>query len=125
MASQVKLSGPIFTDPVAPMEHIGRQIDAALADEGVVLVRQYLHDKLKHPTGHYEGQVSTRDTEDGSILTDNGVVYGPWLEGTGSRNQTTHFRGYSSFRKAAQALNDAAEGIANEVIARNIGELTR
>jgi len=31
-------------------------------------------------------------------------VYGPWLEGTGSRNQTTNFKGYKSARLATAAL---------------------
>jgi hypothetical protein len=37
-------------------------------------------------------------------IHDSGVVYGPWLEGTSSRNKTTRFRGYSSFRKVKQWL---------------------
>ncbi len=31
---------------------------------------------------------------------DSNVVYGPWLEGVSSRNQTTRFKGYAMFRNA-------------------------
>jgi hypothetical protein len=39
-------------------------------------------------------------------IDDGGVVYGPWLEGTSTRNATTRFKGYASFRRTAQWLND-------------------
>lgn len=32
-------------------------------------------------------------------ILDNNAVYGPWLEGTGSRNETSQFKGYATFRK--------------------------
>ncbi len=37
-------------------------------------------------------------------IDDGGVIYGPWLEGTSSRNQSTRFKGYASFRRTAQRL---------------------
>jgi hypothetical protein len=40
----------------------------------------------------------------GVVISDRGVVYGPWLEGTGSRNQTTRFKGYASFRRVRDWL---------------------
>ena len=44
-------------------------------------------------------------------LTDGNVLYGPWLEGTGSRNQTTRFKGYASFRRTGQWLEKEAPRI--------------
>ena len=38
------------------------------------------------------------------IIHDSKVIYGPWLEGISSRNQTSRFKGYSLFRKAHQQL---------------------
>lgn len=40
-----------------------------------------------------------------ALITDGGVIYGPWLEGTSSRNETTRFKGYASFRKTVEWLS--------------------
>jgi len=52
------------------------------------------------------------------VIDDSNCVYGPWLEGTSSRNQTTRFKGYSSFRKTGQWLQKQAPKIANAHTAR-------
>jgi len=38
-------------------------------------------------------------------IHDSGVVYGPWLEGTSRRNNTTRFKGYRSFRNTKSWLD--------------------
>jgi hypothetical protein len=59
-------------------------------------------------TGHYRrnvsGSVSTRSLK--GTITDGGVIYGPWLEGTSSRNRTSRFPGYASFRRTSQWLQE-------------------
>jgi len=37
-------------------------------------------------------------------ISDNGVIYGPWLEGVGSRNATTRFKGYANYRRNVQQI---------------------
>jgi hypothetical protein len=44
-----------------------------------------------------------------------GPVYGPWLEGVGSRNATTRFKGYRAFRKAANALERHIEDLGDRI----------
>jgi hypothetical protein len=66
---------------------------------------------LKNPTGYYHSRL---DSNRHGLMSggkgfsvefhDSGVVYGPWLEGTSSRNQTTRFKGYSVFRKTRDWL---------------------
>jgi hypothetical protein len=58
----------------------------------------------KASTGHYRRNVVGKQRGLVGIITDSGVVYGPWLEGTGSRNKTTRFKGYKSFRRTKQYL---------------------
>lgn len=53
----------------------------------------------KHSQGHYLGNVGSEIGHLNALISDGGVLYGPWLEGTSSRNQTTRFKGYASFRK--------------------------
>lgn len=55
-------------------------------------------------TGHYRRNLhGTVDGLNGRI-DDGNVIYGPWLEGVSSRNKTTRFKGYHSFRLTAQWL---------------------
>lgn len=78
----------------------------------------------KASTGNYRRNVHGRVSNLEGILTDGGVVYGPWLEGTSRRNQTTRFKGYGVFRKtrtwiekhvAPKVLDDVARKAAAEL----------
>lgn len=55
-------------------------------------------------TGKYTMPVVVPDPLTDTVVTMNLATYGPWLEGTGSRNLTTRFKGYHSFRLAAQIM---------------------
>ena len=89
----------------------------AVAIEGEHDVHGRLQGSLRHPTGYYESrvQVDPRGQSD-HVISDSGVIYGPWLEGTGSRNATTRFKGYHTFRKVTQELDRKARGIAFRVL---------
>lgn len=72
-------------------------------------IQNTFHTHFKNPTGYYESNVrikSSNEVWDGGY---GGPVYGPWLEGVGSRNNTTRFKGYHAFRKAANALDRRIE----------------
>ena len=56
-------------------------------------------------TGNYRRNISSRVSGMHAVISDGGVVYGPWLEGVGSRNAVTRFKGYGSFRRVGQWLN--------------------
>lgn len=74
-------------------------------------VKGTFHVSFKQPTGYYESNVRVHNNSevwDGGLA---GPVYGPWLEGVGSRNNTTRFKGYHAFRKAAQALERRIENM--------------
>lgn len=60
---------------------------------------------------------------DETVVTTENATYGPWLEGTGSRNATTRFKGYHSFRMAAQTLNGMAEDIASTAYEPYVAEM--
>jgi hypothetical protein len=49
-------------------------------------------------------------------IDDGGVEYGPWLEGTDSRNQSTRFKGYHMFRKTATQLRKDAKSVMNAAV---------
>jgi hypothetical protein len=80
---------------------------------------------FKHPTGYYESQVkTTRAAADTDRVWDSGVVYGPWLEGVGSRNfPVTRFRGYSHWRRTKELTQARAPQIAERAVASHLPEM--
>ncbi len=58
--------------------------------------------EFKPATHYYENNITVDRIADGALVHANAVVYGAWIEGTSSRNQTSRFKGYHLFRKAAQ-----------------------
>lgn len=109
------VSGPLFHSDaqVAGMLH---EIEQDIAQRGWQLVQANLASSLRHPTGYYQSQIRVEAIPEGRAINDGGVVYGPWLEGVGSRNRTTRFKGYFSFRRATQQLDDEAVSIAMPIV---------
>lgn len=62
-------------------------------------------------TGYYESQIRwSRLGRLHAVAWDGRIVYGPWLEGTGSRNHpVTRFRGYHSAEDATREVNRTLE----------------
>lgn len=66
----------------------------------------------QHSTGNYRRHLHTVQVgPHEAMIGDGGVIYGPWLEGTGSRNQSTRFKGYAAFRRTTQWLNTKADRV--------------
>ena len=74
-------------------------------------------------TGNYRRNVGGKRTGLEALITDGGVVYGPWLEGTGDRNATTRFKGYFSFRRTAQWLQGQSRRVMEWHVSRLAKEL--
>lgn len=121
----VTYKGAIF-DGSAPkqVEIILERSTEEVAQETYDAVRARLASVLRHPTGYYQSKVQIdRGSSANPKVNDGGVVYGPWLEGVGSRNKTSRFKGYRTFRTVAQEMNAKAEAIAQKVVDREIGRL--
>lgn len=105
MATTITKRGPLFDGRAkayvrAYVDEAEQQLARTAGDD----VHNTLHHVLRHPTGYYESHVTVERNE----VNDGGVIYGPWLEGTGSRNRTTRFKGYATFRRVAQKLQGKA-----------------
>lgn len=86
-------------------------------------VKMRLGQVLRNPSGYYESRVVTDVSADGVEISDGGVIYGPWLEGTGSRNATSRFKGYATFRKVSQDMEKKAVTEGERVLGRKLGSL--
>lgn len=125
MASRVTVSGPLF-DGRAPTIIKGWADDIAgkLGTDAERRVLANLDGSLRHPTGAYRARITLYGPVGGQArVHDRNGIYGPWLEGTGSRNKTTRFKGYASFRRAAQEVDRGAVFLAENVIKSRIHEL--
>lgn len=115
MSFQVK--GPIITGKTAPIvADMLREIDRKVAHRYLDTWRKFLKARMKHPTGHYERNMVVKERRQSFLVTDNRVVYGPWLEGVSRRNRATRFKGYAAQRRAKQAVDKDAVIIAHNVV---------
>ena len=123
MSSTVTMKGPIF-DGRAIMANKAfiREAVADVGGQGEIFVRSGTG-VFKHPTGAYASRINTQVSGDIALVTDSNAVYGPWLEGVGSRNATTRFKGYHFWRKAAQQTQRRAPMITRNLLSRFIGRM--
>jgi hypothetical protein len=98
------------------LNEYAQDIPKVLARMGARLVVSYSKSSFKNVTPYYWNQVRAHPTGGNAWeVDDGGVIYGPWLEGVGSRNApVTRFRGYGMYAKAARVVDGAALGTANE-----------
>jgi len=62
----------------------------------------------KASTGNYRRNLNSRVSGLNAMISDGGVVYGPWLESGG---RGTRFKGYASFRRTADWLDEKKKGV--------------
>jgi hypothetical protein len=111
------VSGPFFDYRAEViMVRGGQRIMRTVAQEADRRV-EILHKAFfRVPTPYYWTQVHAKPRADYWVVTDDHVVYGHWLEGTGSRNRTTRFKGYRAFRLTAQSIRSDLRRIADPAV---------
>jgi hypothetical protein len=95
-----------------------RHLVATVADQASADVHQNADTSFRDPTPYYETQLHRFEQGRQQLVGDRGVVYGPWLEGDGSRNRTTRFKGYRLWRRARQSAEKAVPRLARPILAR-------
>ncbi|HJV15618.1 MAG TPA: hypothetical protein VJ625_17160 [Propionibacteriaceae bacterium] len=102
----VEVHGTFLTgNPLPMVDDFVTEATWVAAGQGLAYWHQALDQSLVAPTPIYETKLMIeRMSAERVVAHDQGMVYGPWLEGTSSRNQTTQFKGYKSARLATAAL---------------------
>ena len=120
--TEVIMTGPLFDG------RMQSQANAAVAEATYKIAQQVSADvhwvldrDIKHPTPYYETQINIRPVAQDLSVNDRGVIYGPWLEGTSSRNQTTRFKGYAAFRRAFAEAKEYAQLMTNKIVSKYLG----
>ena len=120
---RVSASGPMF-------DHRADQLAQAATEEIVSTISRETQNRLvgtmaftfRHPTPYYWTQVWTRKVSPTLHEVDDArsgqpMIYGPGLEGTGSRNKTSRFKGYKIWRHVRQLMQSQASTIAHRILA--------
>ena len=118
------VSGPFFTGQTeAALPRIVQEIQDQVAAQASADVHMLMNRFFRYPTPYYETQVTVQRVSDSTIVHDRGIVYGPWLEGTGSRNATSRFKGYNHWRMATQQATARVPDLAATVLRQHEGDL--
>jgi|SRR5882762_7951775 len=120
----VKKKGPVFDERGAhAVERFTDDATRAVAEAGARMVRMTLNARIRVNTGYYVSHVISEVRGSWGRVWDQFIIYGRWLEGTGSRNRTTRFKGYHSFRDTAIRLDQQSEQILAPLVAKLMREL--
>lgn len=119
------LSGPIFNAAAtdAALDDFLRDAKFDVAAQALAEVATNLDRSIRQPTPYYETQIAADWQGSDRVVHDRGIVYGPWLEGTGSRNRTTRFKGYASFRRATEAVRERVPALVSRALDRALTRL--
>lgn len=115
-----EMSGPLFDGTAAVMaQHMTDEIEQEVALEAGTTLIDALEARMRHPTGYYVSQIDVEPYAGGYRVWDQGVIYGPWLAGRGSRNRPRPgFPGYRHWRIASERVRAMAPEITRRVVNR-------
>jgi hypothetical protein len=116
--------GPLFDGRArAAARDLVQDVAVSVGQAALSEVHQLLDQSIREPTPYYETQITMDRAVDQVRVHDRGIIYGPWLEGTGSRNRTTRFKGYASFRRAAQDVERRVPEIIDRTVRHHVARM--
>lgn len=121
-----ELNGPIFNSgewDIIMAQSIP-EVEDSVADTVLDMWRDTLDYNIRVNRDRYISETRVTRMDDAAVLNDGTSLYGPWLEGTGSRNApVTRFKGYGSARDVAQRAQEDISTIAEPAVAQLVEEL--
>lgn len=122
---EINVSGPVFDGRAerACSELAADAVEVvaeAAEEQAVALMQAYFRD----PTPYYWLQVTTAHPAYlTDVVHDQGVIYGPWLEGVGERNKTSRFKGYHHWRQTRQEIAARVPELVDMVVRDRVAEM--
>lgn len=120
---RVATSGPLFTGVAeAELATAVAAVQREVAEYAEFQWQMNMTEDFQHPSEppRYQSHVNILKRETDLVVNDgypgSGLLYGPWLEGVGSRNATTRFKGYFALRRAANSVQAKTSAIAKPII---------
>lgn len=118
----ITADGPVF-DGRAEMaaEDMAAAAVEAVAEVAEELAVSLMQHYFRRPRPYYWTRVTiTQPAYLTARVHDQGVVYGPWLEGVGSRNRTSRFKGYWHWRQTRQEVASRVPVLVEPVVREHI-----
>ena len=130
----VTSTGPFFRLGAAPViaslhdavSELVAQGERLAKDRAIEVVYSHggAHPDQYRPTGRWLNSLHGEMTGNlEGTIDDSKLIYGPWLEGVSSRNETTRFRGYAVFRHVAGELERRKVDVLVKHIARAVEKM--
>ena len=121
MPYNVHLHGPLFDGVAARESDVAYEaVQKEVASYAEYQWQMNMDASFQNPTGAYQSHVNILRRDTDLVVNDgypgSGLLYGPWLEGVGSRNQTTRFKGYFAMRRARNSVAQKVTAIAKPII---------
>lgn len=117
-------SGPFFDGRAnKAIQDFLDEVTFEAAGEGAELVKDDLRKVIRNPTPIYWTRVRTVESMNGATTYVHNLPYDHWIEGTGSRNKTTRFKGYFAFRRMTQVLRQRIPTIVRRTIRPYLGRM--
>ncbi len=116
-----RMHGPISDGREARwIREYEHDVAEALADDAKDIWVRNLQGSIRHPTPYYWTRIDRHEiTPTRYKVDDHDIVYGPWLEGTGSRNSpVTIFPGYHALARAKEMAKRRRGGVARRILRR-------
>ena len=116
---EIKAKGPLFDGRTSAnmkkfAEALTRELAEMLRDHVLAGTAIY-----KNPTGYYKSHITTKNQPGSSIVTDQDVVYGPWLErGPRGGPASTGFSGYHLWQKAFEDTRTKVQVVGDRLIGK-------
>lgn len=109
-------SGKMIKDAAA----YSHDVASAIADSAKDTWLHNLDSRIRHQTPYYTTRIKKREISPTRYeIHDSSVIYGHWLEGTGSRNApVTVFPGYWSRRDAESETQHKRRNISRRILRR-------
>lgn len=93
-------------------------IEKRVAVLGASMIRSRMNQVFKTQTPYARFRQVAAEDPPGWKIWDQGLVYGPWLEGIGRRNYpVTRFKGYRTYRIIIQELQHRATAMGAKIVA--------
>jgi hypothetical protein len=119
-------AGPVLDSLHDAVRELVAQGETLAKDRAIEVVysKGGAHPEQYRPTGRWLNSLHGEMTGNLSgTIDDSRLVYGNWLEGTGSRNAKSRFKGYATFRHVAGELDKRAGGVLEKHVRRAVGKL--
>lgn len=117
MTVPVEFSGPLFDGTAERLLQQGAdEAEHSVAVELQTTIRSTLARSARKRTGFYESRVRLESSRGDTTVTDRGVVYADWLQGTSRRNASTGFKGYRHVTRAVAVVDPKAAQIAERAL---------